>query len=113
MFEFILPPALAVLLSAFAPCFQARSVVVFEWLVVGWILCQGRRTLTEVALASGGSRQRHISVFHRFFSRASWTLDALGHVVFTLALQWLPADQPLVMLGDDWCCPAFADGFGR
>src|SRR5207244_8548298 len=33
--------------------------------------------------------------------RASWTLDALGHVVFTLALQWLPGDQPLVVLGDD------------
>src|SRR5437868_6784924 len=43
----------------------------------------------------------HISVFHRFFSRASWSLDALGRVVFTLALQWLPADQPLVVLGDD------------
>ena len=97
----ILPPTLAVLLSACAPCFQTRSVAVFEWLVVGWILCQGRRTVTEVALASGGVGQRHISGFHRFFSRASWTLDALGRVVFMLALKWVPSDQPLVVLGDD------------
>jgi hypothetical protein len=69
--------------------------------VVGWILCQGRHTVTDVALASGAVGERHISVFHRFFSRASWRLDALGRVVFTLALRWLPADQPLVMLGDD------------
>ena len=101
MSDLILPPTLAVLLSACAPCFQTRSVAVFEWLVVGWILCQGRRTVTEVALASGAVGQRHISGFHRFFSRASWTLDALGRVVFMLALKWVPSDQPLVVLGDD------------
>src|SRR2546422_9770731 len=101
MSDLMLPPTLAVLLAAFTPCFQARSVVVFQWLIVGWIQCQGRRALTEVALASGAVGERHISVFHRFFSRASWTLDALGRVVFTLALKWLPADQPLVVLGDD------------
>ena len=101
MSELILPPTLAVLLAACTPCFQARSVVVFQWLVVGWVQCQGRRTLTGVALASGAIGERHISAFHRFFSRASWTLDALGRVVFTLALRWLPTDQPLVVLGDD------------
>jgi hypothetical protein len=101
MSDLILPPRLAVLLTAFTPCFQARSLAVFEWLVVGWIQCQGRRTLTGVALASGALRERHISVFHRFFSRASWKLDALGRVVFLLALKWLSADRPLVVLGDD------------
>jgi hypothetical protein len=92
---------LATLLTAFTPCFQARSVVVFQWLVLGWVQCQGRRTLTDVALPDGAGGQRHVSVFHRFFSRASWSLDALGHVVFGLALAWLPADRPLVVLGDD------------
>ena len=101
MSDLILPPTLAVLLAAFTSCFQMRSSVTFQWLVLGWVQCQGRRTLTDVALASGAIGQRHISVFHRFFSRASWRLDALGHVVFSLALAWLPADQPLVVLGDD------------
>src|SRR2546423_6374375 len=101
MSERMLPPTLAVLLSAFTSCFQARSYLTFQWMVLGWVQCPGRRTLTEVALASGALGERHISVFHRFFSRASWTLDALGRVVFTLALKWLPADQPLVVLGDD------------
>jgi hypothetical protein len=71
MSDLILPPTLTVLLMAFTPCFQARSVVVFEWLVLGWIQCRGRRTLTSVALASGALTQRHIAVFHRCFSRAS------------------------------------------
>jgi hypothetical protein len=101
MSEVIVPPTLAALLAACTPCFQARSYLTFEWLVLGWVQCQGRRTITTVALASGALGRRHISVFHRFLSRASWSLDALGRVVFTLALAWVPADQPLVVLGDD------------
>jgi DDE superfamily endonuclease len=99
--ELIVPPTLAAVLTAFTACFQARSYRTFQWLVLGWVQCQGRRTLTTVALASGALAQRHISVFHRFFSRASWSLDALGHAVFALARAWVPADQPLVIVGDD------------
>jgi hypothetical protein len=40
-------------------------------------------------------------VFHRFFARARWSLDALGRVVFSLALGWMPADGPLLVLIDD------------
>src|SRR5919199_1237969 len=101
MSELIVPPTLAALLSVFTGCFQARSYLTFQWLVLGWVQCQGRRTVTGVVLASGALGQRHISVFHRFFSRASWSLDALGHALFGLALAWVPADQPLVLVGDD------------
>ena len=101
MSELIVPPTLAVLLTAFTSCFQERSYLTFQWLVLGWVECQGRHTITTVALASGALGQRHISVFHRFFSRASWSLDALGHGLFGLALAWVPTDQPLVVLGDD------------
>ena len=99
--ELIVPPTLAALLAAFTCCFQARSHLTFHWLILGWVQCQGRHTLTDVALASGAIGQRHIASFHRFFSRAPWSLDALGHVVFSLAVKWLPASQPLVVLGDD------------
>jgi len=99
--DLILPPTLAVLLSAFASCFQARSVVVFHWLVVGLDPMPRTPHPHGRSAGLGAMAACHISVFHRFFSRASWSLDALGRVVFTLALQWLPADQPLVVLGDD------------
>src|SRR5947209_15156479 len=101
MSERMLPPTLAVLLTAFTSCFQARSYLTFQWLMLGWVQCQGRRTVTEVALAAGAIGARHISVFHRFFSRACWTLDALWQVAARLRLTWRPADQPLVVLGDD------------
>jgi hypothetical protein len=99
--DIILPSAFVGLLVAFEPCFHAPSYRTFSLLVAGWIHCHGRRTITAVAVASGGVDRCHISVFHRFFTRASWSLDAVGRVVFRLALAWIPADQPLFVLIDD------------
>ena len=101
MSEIILPGTMIGLLTAFEPCFHAPSYRTFQWLVAGWIHCLGRRTITAVAVASGGVERCHISVFHRFFSRARWSLDTLGQVVFRLALAWIPAEQPLFVLVDD------------
>jgi DDE superfamily endonuclease len=101
MFDVILPHSFGLLLAAFQPCFTAPTARTFHWLVAGWIHCLGRRTITAVAVASGAVEQRHISVFHRFFAGAQWSLDAVGHVLFRLALAWLPADQPLLVLIDD------------
>jgi hypothetical protein len=97
----ILSPTFLPLLAAFEPCFRAPTYRNFAVLVAGWIHCLGRRTITAVASAAGAVGSRHISVFHRFFGRARWNLDALGQVVFSLALGWIPAEQPLFVLGDD------------
>src|SRR5215213_2067938 len=99
--ERIVPESFRVLLGVFAGCFGAPSYRNFELLVVGWVHCLGRRTITAVALASGAVGRRHISVFHRFFSRANWALDDLGWVLFRLVVAWLPADQPLYLILDD------------
>ena len=101
MFGIMIPESFAGVLAAYAGCFQARSYATFQWLALGWVQCLERRTLTAVALASGAVGTRHISVFHRFFARAQWSLDAVGRVVFQQALRWLPAEQPLYLLGDD------------
>jgi len=99
--ERIVPESFRVLLGVFAGCFQAASYRNFELLVIGWVHCLGRRTITAVALASGAVDRRHISVFHRFFSRATWALDDLGWVLFRLAVAWVPAEAPLYMVLDD------------
>jgi hypothetical protein len=110
--EVILPSPFVSLLAAFEPCFSAPSYRTFSLLVAGWVHCLGRRTITAVAVASGGVERCHISVFHRFFSRARWSLDALGQVVFRLALAWIPADQPLFILVDDTLARKTGKGIG-
>ena len=68
MLTAIIPETFGVTLAAFSGCFQARSYQTFQWLVVGWVQCLGRRTITAVVLASGAVGERHISVFHRFIT---------------------------------------------
>src|SRR3954462_13301934 len=97
----MIPETFAGVLAAYAGCFQARSYPTFQWLVLGWVQCLERRAVTAGALASGAVGVRHISVFHRFFARAQWRLDAVGQGVFQQALRWLPAEQPVYLLGDD------------
>jgi hypothetical protein len=97
----MLPESFVVLLAAFAPCFTTPTYRLFRYLVAGWLHCPGRRTVTAVALAAGVVGRWHFSAFHRFFGRARWEPDALGRVVFRLALAWLPGDGPLFVLVDD------------
>jgi hypothetical protein len=108
----ILPDTFLLLLGAFEPCFSAPTYRNFGRLVAGWIHCLGRRTITAVTLAAGAVGHRHISTFHRFFGRARWSLDALGRVVFTLALAWLPSDVPLLVLVDDTLARKSGKGIG-
>jgi hypothetical protein len=97
----IVPESFALVLAVFVPCFTASTYRTFRYLVAGWVHCPGRRTVTAVVMAAGAVGWRHVSVFHRFFARARWEPDALGHVVFQLALRWVPPDQPLYVLVDD------------
>src|SRR6266542_1086290 len=100
----IVPDSFVRLLAAFEDSFSAPSYRNFVTLVIGWVHCLGRRTVTAVVVAAGMTGRRHISVFHRFFARAQWALDDVGQVVFRLALAWLPADQPLYVIIDDTLC---------
>ncbi|HUR02834.1 MAG TPA: transposase [Nonomuraea sp.] len=110
--DIILPSTFVGLLAAFEPCFHAPSYRTFSLLVAGWIHCLGRRTITAMAVASGGVDRCHISVFHRFFSRATWSLDAVGRVVYRLAVGWIPADRPLFVLIDDTLARKTGKGVG-
>jgi hypothetical protein len=97
----ILPESFLTLAAAFTPCFHAPSYLNFRVVLAGWVHCLGRRTVTAVVLAAGALETQHISAFHRFFARAQWSLDHVGRVLFTLALPWIPADQEVLLLGDD------------
>ena len=97
----ILPDSFITLLDSFTGCFTAPTFRTFHLLVTGWLHCLGRRTITGVVVAAGAVHRCHISVFHRFFSRAVWSYNTLGRVVFDLARRWVPADQPLYLLADD------------
>jgi len=90
-------------LSAFGGCFRSRrSFENFVWLVTGWILCRGRRSLSGMLKAGlGPQRKKHFSSFYRFLSRARWDLDALGLLLLKLVLASVGVLPYVVLLVDD------------
>jgi hypothetical protein len=72
------------LLQAFSSCFTRPSFRSFMVLACGWVLDLRRRTVTEVVRAAQALDIKHISSFHRFFSRGRWNTDALGLVLIQL-----------------------------
>jgi SRSO17 transposase len=88
----------------FAPVFTAPSLENFCVIVLGWLLCQGRRTITGVIGAAGMAGVRHHAAFHRFFSHARWCLDEMGKVVALMAVALLAPDGPVLVAVDDTLC---------
>jgi hypothetical protein len=74
------------------PTFDSLST-----LVTGWVFAS-RRTVTRMILAAGDSAGKHYSSYHRVFSAARWSLDAVGLAVFDLLRPFL---GEVVMLGLD------------
>lgn len=79
-----------------APTFVSLTTV-----LTGWVFA-GRRTVTRMIVAAGATAEKHYSSYHRLFSAARWSLDAVGLAVFALVEPWL---GEVVMLGlDDTLC---------
>lgn len=76
------------------PTFDSLSTV-----LTGWIFAS-RRTVTRMILAAGDAAEKHFSSYHRLFSVARWSLDALGLAVFGLIEPWLGGDTVLLALDD-------------
>jgi len=88
------------MLESFRGCFTRPSFGNFVALTAGWILCQGRHSISRVVQATGlCPKVRDHSVFYRFFSRARWSPDALGYVVFQWLLPYL--GEVIVAMVDD------------
>lgn len=94
------------LVSSFAILLQDLAVVMttpsfhnFTFVASGWVFAH-RRTVTGMLVAAGVPGERHHSAFHRFFSLARWSLDALGLAVFRILEASLPEGSVLLALDD-------------
>jgi len=88
-------------IQQFATCFTKPSFQTFCVIVTGWLLGHGRRVVTRILLAGDGLTVKTFSCYHRFFSQARWTVDAVGRVMLTMVLKFIPEDAPIVVAVDD------------
>lgn len=95
-------------IEKFRSVFTAPTFCNFRFLIVAWLKC-GQATVSSMLRLAGrlaelfpqrGGEPKHFSVFYRFFTRAQWSLDELGHVLARAFESHLP-DGKVVALVDD------------
>lgn len=94
-----LVPGFHRLLQSLAPAMTAPTFDSLLSVLTGWVFAS-RRTVTRIILAAGDSAAKHFSSYHRLFSAARWSLDALGLALFDLLQPFLDEDVVLLALDD-------------
>lgn len=99
-----IPKTLEGLLQSFTSCFTKPGSRNFEAMIVGWIVCQTRHSISRVIQASGvvEAGGKHHSRFYRFLSSGRWAIDSLGHVLFQLLTRLFSEEITLII--DDTLC---------
>jgi len=93
-----LVPGFVDLLQPFVSTMTAPTFESLITVLTGWVFA-GRRTVTRMILAAGSSANKHYSSYHRVFSAARWSLDAVGLAVFDLLRPFL-GETVLLALDD-------------
>jgi len=78
-----LPPSLQALLLGLS--MTQPTLMNLMTVLVGWVFAH-RRTITSMIQAAGAVETKHYSTFHRLFSSAKWSLDAVGVALFPLII---------------------------
>jgi hypothetical protein len=83
-----LVPTFVALLQGLSATMTAPTFDSFSTLLTGWVFAP-RRNVTSMIRATGHRAAKHFSSYHRVFSAARWSLDAVGLAVLELIQPWL------------------------
>jgi hypothetical protein len=96
-------PSLAALLDSFRPCFRQEAFLNFRHAVAAWLLCLGRRTLSEVCQAGGVAPGKHHDALYHLFSAAAWKPDLHERLALLLVARFAPAGRIWLAVDDTLC----------
>jgi len=92
---------LVVLLAPFSGCFNEPVHSTFSLLVVAWIACLGRRTISRVWQTTGQAANSDHSKAYRFFNQAIWNADDLARIMLIELLCDLIPGSSVWLVVDD------------
>jgi hypothetical protein len=102
MFKVTTP--LVVLLAPFASCFNEPVHATFQMLVVAWITCLGRRTISRIWQTTGQAADADHSKAYRFFNQAVWNWDEIARIfLLELLCDLLPGSSVWLVVDDTLC----------
>ncbi|MEL6931074.1 MAG: transposase [Cyanobacteria bacterium J06600_6] len=93
-----LPAEFRRLISSFSHSFTSSTWLHTQLLLVGAVLCPGKRTVCNLLRSVGLSELKQFHKYHRVLSRAKWSARQLAHSLLLLLIHHLGpgSDQPLV-----------------
>jgi DDE superfamily endonuclease len=92
------------LLREFSGNFTQPTQILFAALMTGWLLSHRHRFVTELIQSSGSTHQGHHSRYHRFFSHAAWSLDAVFCTLARLLVRLFAPTGLIELAVDDTLC---------
>jgi DDE superfamily endonuclease len=99
-----LTPAWIALLDPLAPCFRPEVFALFRRMVVAWIVCLGRRTISRVWETTGQAPYRHHAAAYRLFSQAVWNFDEVARILLVrLLAAFVPGSRVWIVVDDTLC----------
>jgi hypothetical protein len=96
-----LPEVILSLLANFAYVFTAPTWKHAKTLLIGTILCNGKRTVSSALRAMGLSKENRFERYHRVLSTAKWNLFRLSRILLGLLIELLPANTPILIAVDE------------
>ena len=98
---FSVPQKVENVLIAFRPLFSVPVWQSAQVLVIGAILCIGKRTVTAALKVMGLENEKRYTNYHRVLNRAKW--DALNgaKILLDLIIKVLPSEFPLIIGVDE------------
>jgi hypothetical protein len=89
------------LLQQFFPLFTAPGAEIFSRLMIGWILCTTRRTVTGILPFADPWAKRAHDAYHRFFPDARWRMAALWTLLAKILIQAFCRNGIITLALDD------------
>ena len=96
-----LPEIILSLFSCFAPVFTAPTWRYAQTLLVGAIICNGKRTVSSALRAMGLALEKRFERYHRVLSKAKWNEFTLAKILLGLLIGLLPPSTPLLIAMDE------------
>lgn len=89
------------LLTMCATAFHTPSFGIFQELVCAWVLCPGRRTVTNMIRTLGPRLRRSHDAYHRFLRVGAWCMATLWSVLAKHMVNALAREGPIQLDLDD------------
>ena len=87
--------------GSFAACFTRPSFAIFWKLVIAWVICPGRHTITRLYLVAEPEGSRAHDAYHRFFRAGAWGLEQLWRRLTIALVESLCPNGKLHLAVDD------------